>query len=64
MAPMSPPQLPAAFTAETGIAVLEESDSPFEALQARKAMEIGVVYLAVANASDKDIRRIKRVWDP
>jgi DNA-binding GntR family transcriptional regulator len=25
-------------------------------------MEIGVVYLAVRNASDEDIRRIKRVW--
>jgi GntR family transcriptional repressor for pyruvate dehydrogenase complex len=54
--------LPPEVTGETGIAVLEESDSPFEALQARKAMEIGVVYLAVRNASDEDIRRIKRVW--
>jgi GntR family transcriptional repressor for pyruvate dehydrogenase complex len=54
--------LPPEVTGETGIAVLEESDSPFEALQVRKAMEIGVVYLAVHNASAKDIRRIKRVW--
>ena len=55
-------KLPPGMNGETGIAVLEESDSPFEALQARKAMEIGVVYLAVAGASDDDIRRIKRVW--
>lgn len=54
--------LPPEVTGEVGIAVLEESDSPFEALQARKAMEIGVVYLAVRNASVEDIRRIKRVW--
>jgi GntR family transcriptional repressor for pyruvate dehydrogenase complex len=54
--------LPAAMNGETGIAVLEESDSPFEALQARKAMEIGVVYLAVASAADADILRIQRVW--
>lgn len=54
--------LPLDVTGETGIAVLEESDSPFEVLQARKAMEIGVVYLTVRNASDEDIRRIKRVW--
>ena len=55
-------ELPPGMNGETGIAVLEESDSPFEALQARKAMEIGVVYLAVACASDEDIRRIQRVW--
>lgn len=55
-------KLPPGMNGETGIAVLEESDSPFEALQARKAMEIGVAYLAVAGASDDDIRRIKRVW--
>lgn len=54
--------LPPEVTGETGIAVLEESDSPFEALQARKAMEIGVVYLAVRHASIGAIRRIKRVW--
>jgi GntR family transcriptional repressor for pyruvate dehydrogenase complex len=54
--------LPPEVTGEIGIAVLEESDSPFEVLQARKAMEIGVVYLAVRHASDEDIRRIKRVW--
>jgi GntR family transcriptional repressor for pyruvate dehydrogenase complex len=55
-------KLPPGMNGETGIAVLEESDSPFEALQARKAMEIGVAYLAVAGASDDDIRRIQRVW--
>ena len=61
-APYVAAKLPPGMNGETGIAVLEESDSPFEALQARKAMEIGVVYLAVAGASDDDIRRIKRVW--
>jgi GntR family transcriptional repressor for pyruvate dehydrogenase complex len=44
------------------LSVLEESESPFEVLQARKAMEIGVARLAVEVASDEDIRKIKDAW--
>jgi len=42
--------------------VLEESDSPFEILQVRKAMEIGIVYIAVATADSDDIRAIQTAW--
>ena len=42
--------------------VLEESDSPFEVLQVRKAVEIGVVHLAVKTATEEDIREIKAEW--
>lgn len=41
----------------------EESDSPYEILQARKAVEIGVVRLAVSIGTDEDIRQIKIAWD-
>lgn len=54
--------LPAGGSGETSIAVLEESDSPFEVLQARKALEIGVVHLVVSHASAKDLRLLQRVW--
>ena len=43
--------------------VLEESDSPFEVLNVRKAIEIGVVYLAVKTATEEDIREIKAEWN-
>ena len=41
----------------------EESDSPYEILQARKAVEVGVVRLAVSIATDEDLRQIKIAWD-
>jgi GntR family transcriptional repressor for pyruvate dehydrogenase complex len=44
------------------LAVLEESDSPFEVLQTRKALEIGVVHLAINVATEDDIRNIKQAW--
>lgn len=53
---------PIDFPIDSTLSVLEESDSPFEVLQARKAMEIGVIYLAIKNASKEDIRRIKATW--
>ncbi len=53
---------PIDYPIDSALSVLEESDSPFEALQARKAMEIGVVYLAIKNATKEDIRRIKAAW--
>ncbi len=43
--------------------LLEESDSPYEVMQARKAMEIGVARLAVQLATDEDIHQIKTAWD-
>lgn len=43
--------------------MLEDSDSPFEVLQARKALEIGIVYLAIKNATEEDIRVIKDAWE-
>jgi GntR family transcriptional repressor for pyruvate dehydrogenase complex len=42
--------------------VLEESDSPFEILQVRKAMEIGIVHLAIKKASEEDIQMIWAAW--
>jgi len=45
------------------ISVLEEGDSPFEFMEARKAMEIGAVRLAIKVASDADLATIKQAWD-
>lgn len=42
--------------------VLEESDSPFDILQVRKAIEIGIIYLAIKMATDEDIQEIKSAW--
>jgi GntR family transcriptional repressor for pyruvate dehydrogenase complex len=39
--------------------VLEESDSPLQILQARKALEIGVAQLAITEATDADLRLIQ-----
>jgi len=53
---------PIDFPVDNTLSVLEESDSPFEVLQARKAMEIGVVHLAIQYATAADIQRIKAAW--
>jgi GntR family transcriptional repressor for pyruvate dehydrogenase complex len=53
---------PIEFPVDSTLSVLEESDSPFEVLQARKAMEIGVVHLAIKIATEEDIQRIKAAW--
>jgi DNA-binding FadR family transcriptional regulator len=53
---------PIDFPVDNTLSLLEESDSPFEILQARKAMEIGVVHLAIKNATEADIQRIKAAW--
>jgi DNA-binding FadR family transcriptional regulator len=50
------------FPIDNTLSVLEESDSPFEVLQARKAMEIGVIHLAIKCATEADIQRIKAAW--
>jgi GntR family transcriptional repressor for pyruvate dehydrogenase complex len=43
--------------------VLEECDSPFDNLQARKALEIGAAQLAIKVASDADLNILKAVWN-
>lgn len=43
--------------------ILEESDSPYEILQARKVVETGSVRLAIKEASDQDINKITSVWE-
>lgn len=43
--------------------ILEESDSPYEILQARKVVETGSVRLAIREASDEDINRITSIWE-
>ena len=43
--------------------LLEESDSPYEIMQARKAVEAGVVRLAIKEATDEDLNLIKANWD-
>jgi len=45
------------------ISVLEEGDSPFEFMEARKAMEIGAVRLAIKVASDADLAALKTAWE-
>ena len=45
------------------LAVLEECDSPFENMQARKALEIGAVRLAITVATDADLKALKDAWD-
>jgi DNA-binding FadR family transcriptional regulator len=44
------------------ITVLEKSDSPYDILQARRAVEIGVIRLAIEVASDEDISALKRAY--
>ncbi|MDI6725431.1 MAG: FadR/GntR family transcriptional regulator [Smithellaceae bacterium] len=45
------------------LSVLEECDSPFENMQARKVVEAGAVRLAIEVASDEDILALKAIWD-
>jgi GntR family transcriptional regulator, transcriptional repressor for pyruvate dehydrogenase complex len=48
--------------ANQAISVLETSDSPYDILQARRAIEIGVIRLAIEVASDEDISALKRAY--
>lgn len=43
--------------------LLEESESPYEILQARKVVEIGSVRMAIKEATDEDIQAITDVWE-
>lgn len=45
------------------LTVLEEHDSPFENMQARKAMEIGAAQLAIKTATVADLSAVKEIWD-
>jgi GntR family transcriptional repressor for pyruvate dehydrogenase complex len=45
------------------VSVLEECDSPFENMQARKAMEIGAAQLAIKAATDADLIALKEAWE-
>jgi len=45
------------------LSVLEEYDSPFEIMQARRAMEMGVTQLAIQVATDADLAAIKEAWE-
>lgn len=45
------------------VTVLEESDSPFENMQARKALEIGAARIAITVATDAELNTLKAVWD-
>ncbi|MCE5283116.1 MAG: FadR family transcriptional regulator [Deltaproteobacteria bacterium] len=49
--------------ARRAFTVLEEYESPFENMQARKAMEIGVALLAIQVATDDDLAAIKKAWE-
>jgi DNA-binding FadR family transcriptional regulator len=45
------------------VSVLEECDSPFENMLARKALEIGSVRLAIKVATDADLAALKSAWE-
>jgi GntR family transcriptional regulator, transcriptional repressor for pyruvate dehydrogenase complex len=45
------------------LTVLEECDSPYENMQARKAVEIGAAQLAIKVATDADLLTLKQAWD-
>ena len=45
------------------VSVLEECDSPYENMLARKALEIGAVRLAITAATDADLKTLKEAWD-
>ena len=45
------------------VSVLEECDSPYEGMQARKALEIGAAQLAIKVAANADLAALKEVWE-
>ncbi len=44
------------------VSVLEDCDSPYENMQARKALEIGAVRLAISVATDADLKALEEAW--
>ena len=45
------------------MSVLEESESPFEVMQARRLLEEGIVKVAAAQAIDEDVERLEQVLE-
>jgi DNA-binding FadR family transcriptional regulator len=45
------------------MSVLEESESPFEVMQARRVLEEGIVKVAAAQATDEDVVRLEQVLE-
>lgn len=43
--------------------IFDESDSPYEILQARRVFETGAVRLAIEAATDEDIQEITDIWE-
>lgn len=43
--------------------IFDESDSPYEILQARRVFETGAVRLAIEEATDEDIQNITDIWN-
>ena len=43
--------------------IFDESDSPYEILQARRVFETGAVRLAIEAATDEEIQHITDIWD-
>lgn len=43
--------------------IFDESDSPYEILQARRVFETGAVRLAIEEANEEDIQQITEVWE-
>lgn len=45
------------------MSVLEESESPFEVMQARRVLEEGIVKVAAAQATDEDVERLEQALE-
>lgn len=43
--------------------IFDESDSPYEILQARRVFETGAVRLAIEEATDEEIQKITDIWN-
>ena len=55
--------IPAAEKVNDTLSVLEESESPFEVMQARRLLEEGIIKVAVVRATTEDVERLKQVLD-
>jgi GntR family uxuAB operon transcriptional repressor len=45
------------------MSVLEESESPFEVMQARRVLEEGIVKVAASQATDEDVERLEQALE-
>lgn len=52
---------PASESVDHTMSVIEESESPFEVMQARRLLEEGIVKIAAAEATLEDIERLEQV---